>query len=252
MSQRRTVRLGALALALQVPGWALAQSAVPPAQPTPAPSPTEAAPPPAASTAPAAVPAAEPPSTPAPAAVSVAPAATPSPPPQAKPAEASDDDLSFAVVHIASNYGGTWLELRDFVESGDWFRACQAPCDLKLRVEGSEARVSAEGMSTSNVFRIEPGRGRALIKVDGGSSSTQRWGITGLIVGIPLALLGGGLLGYGIVQEEDALKIGGGVTLGIGATMVLGSLPLLVIGGTDVHDGKGKQIAGAPAPASGF
>ncbi|HVJ16343.1 MAG TPA: hypothetical protein VM686_12965, partial [Polyangiaceae bacterium] len=105
------------------------------------------------------------------------------------------------------------------------------------------------GMTTSNVFRIEPGRGRALLKIEGGSSSTQRWGVTGMMVGIPLSLLGMGLLGYGLVQEKDALQIGGGITLGVGATIVLGSLPLLVMGSTDVHDGKGKQIAGTPPRA---
>jgi hypothetical protein len=194
----------------------------------------------------------------------VAPSSTPAPPPApaaaaapapapaaATPAPAApvltDEDLRFALVHLASDYPGAWLELRDFVESGDWVRACQAPCDKKVRVEGSEARIAAEGMTTSNVFRIDAGRGRALIKVDGGASSAKTWGITGMSVGIPLSLLGMGLLSYGIVKERDALQIGGGITLGLGAVLVLGSVPLLVIGGTDVHDGKGKQIAGDPS-----
>src|SRR5262245_41971545 len=233
MSLSRRLVGCALLLTLQAPAWVLAQSSPASAQPTPAPSATEASPPAVSSATPPTEPApAAPPPSSAPAPAPAAPA--PSAPPPAASAQApaapapNDEDLRFAVVHVASDYPGTWLELRDFVESGDWVHACQAPCDRKLAVEGSEARVSAEGMTTSNVFHIAPGRGRALIKVDGGSSSTQRWGVTSLLVGIPLALVGGGLLGYGIVQEDDALKIGGGVTLGIGATMVLGSLPLLV------------------------
>jgi len=231
-----------MALLLCSPAWVRAQNAPPPVvqPPTPSPSPTGPATAPAVPPGPAAEPA------PAP----TTPPAAPAAPAPAAPAPApSDDDLRFALVHIASDYPGTWLELRDFVESGEWVRTCQAPCDRKVRVEGSEARVSAEGMTTSNVFRIEPGRGRALIKVDGGSQSTKNWGVGGMIVGIPLSLVGMGLLGYGIVQEKDSLQIAGGITLGVGATIVLGSLPLLVLGGTDVHDGKGKQIAGSPSSA---
>ncbi len=107
-----------------------------------------------------------------------------------------------------------------------------------------EARVTAPGMTTSNVFRIEPGGGRALIRVDGGSKSTQSWGLTGLIVGIPVSFVGMGLLGYGTISDHQELQVGGGVTLGIGAAVILAALPLLLAGGTDVHDGKGRQIAG--------
>jgi hypothetical protein len=98
-------------------------------------------------------------------------------------------------------------------------------------------------MTTSNVFRIEPGRGRALVKVDGGSESSRTLGLTALIAGIPVSMVGGGLLGYGAIDDNDALKISGGITLGIGAAMVLTALPLLVAGSTDVRDGRGRQIA---------
>ncbi len=148
------------------------------------------------------------------------------------------------MIHLASNYPSTSLELRNFVDSGDWMQACQAPCDRKLMVEGMEARVTAPGMTTSNVFRIEPGSGRALIKVDGGSKNTQNWGVNGLIVGIPVSFVGMGLLGYGTVSDKPELQVGGGITLGVGAAILLASLPLLLAGGTDVHDARGRQIAG--------
>jgi hypothetical protein len=146
-------------------------------------------------------------------------------------------------VHLVSNYKDATLELRSFEDANEWRAVCRAPCDLSLDVEGAEARVSAPNMTTSNVFRIDPGRGRAFVRVDGGSASTRSLGITALVAGIPLSLAGGALFGYGALDDSDALKIGGGITLGVGAVLVLTSLPLLVAGGTDVYDGRGKQIA---------
>src|SRR5688572_2716520 len=145
MSQRHIARFSAgLALTLQMPGVVLGQSAAPAAstaQPTPAPSATAPAPsastPAPAESAPAAAPPAPIAPTPPPAPPPPAPAAAPATAPPASPdkpaAVPNDDDLSFAVVHIASDYRCTWLELRDFVDSGDWLRVCQAPCDRKLR-----------------------------------------------------------------------------------------------------------------------
>jgi len=178
------------------------------------------------------------------------PEPNPAQPNAVESAKANDEDLRFAFVHLASSHARTRLELRDFVDSGEWIVACTAPCDKRLRVEGTEARVSAQGMTTSNVFRIDPGRGRALVKVDGGSASAQTWGIRGLIIGIPVSMVGMGLFGYGTVSERDELKIPGAITLGVGAAVLLTSLPLLLIGSTDIRDGKGKQIAMDPSVVS--
>jgi hypothetical protein len=146
-------------------------------------------------------------------------------------------------VHLASDFKETTLELRTFADTDEWKAVCRMPCDRAIEVEGAEARVTAPRMTPSNVFRIEPGRGRALVKVDGGSESSRSLGLTALIAGIPVSMAGGALLGYGTIDDSDAMKISGGITLGLGAAMVLTALPLLVAGGTDVRDGRGRQIA---------
>jgi hypothetical protein len=51
------------------------------------------------------------------------------------------------------------------------------------------------------------------------------------------------LYGYGTYAHEDGMRIAGGVTLGIGAIAVGVALPLLVLGGTNVRDGKDNVIA---------
>ena len=144
---------------------------------------------------------------------------------------------------MASDYPGTWLEMRNFVEGGDWQRICAVPCDRVLNVLGTQARVTADGMSTSNVFRLQPGPGRALVRVDGGSDSARRFGVLGLAIGIPVALTGAAGLSYGVVSDRDGMSLAGGITLGVGGALVLAALPLLLLGTTDVRDGAGGQIA---------
>jgi hypothetical protein len=126
---------------------------------------------------------------------------------------------------------------------------CLAPCDQSLYVEGSLARVSAVGMTRSNAFRIDPGPGVALVRVDGGSARARSFGILGLAVGIPTTLAGGALYSYGTFSDRDGLRIGGGVVLGLGALAVLAALPLLLLGTTTVRDGRGSVIARAIAAA---
>ncbi len=75
-------------------------------------------------------------------------------------------------------------------------------------------------------------------------------GLTALIAGIPVSMVGGAQLGYGAIDDNAALKISGGITPGPGAAMVLTALPLLVAGGTDVRDGRGRQIALRELPPS--
>jgi hypothetical protein len=146
-------------------------------------------------------------------------------------------------VHLAADYPGLVLELRSFVDSGDWKVACSVPCDRTLVTLGSDARVSAPGMSTSNVFRIEPGPGVALVKVSGGSSTLRTLGIAGLGIGIPLGLAGTAMYGFGKFDDKDGLAVGGAVVLGVGAVMILAAIPLLISSTTNVRDGKGSLIA---------
>lgn len=220
-----------------------APSSAPPATSAPAaplPTSTPAA---AAPTSPAEpAPVAPAPSPPASAAVAPAPSAPVEPPAPAAPAERLDPTHE-AFVHLASDYPGTWLELKNFIEGGDWERVCAIPCDRKLTVLGIEARVTADDMSTSNVFRIQPGAGRALVRVDGGSAATRRLGVLGLALGIPVALTGMAGLGYGTMSDRDGLALTGGIVLGTGGVLVLASLPLLLLGTTDVRDGSGGVIA---------
>jgi hypothetical protein len=186
--------------------------------------------------------------------VPVAPPPAPAPAPHAPvaaapttpPAEALDPTHE-AFVHLASDYPDTWLELKNFVDGGDWERVCAVPCDRKLAVLGVEARVTAEGMSTSNVFRIQPGAGRALVRVDGGAATTRRLGVLGLSIGIPVALTGMAGLSYGTVSDRDGLALTGALVLGTGGALLLASLPLLLFGTTDVRDGRGSLIASQPA-----
>ena len=147
-----------------------------------------------------------------------------------------------ARVKLLANYAGAVLELRSY--SGDaWRPACTAPCDRLVMVDGMDARVSAPGMATSNVFRIDPGGGTAWLRVSGGSATTRTLGTVGLLVGIPITLVGMGLFGYGAVEDHDTLRGAGIVTLAVGATATLASLPLVLMGSTTVRDGRGHFVA---------
>ena len=110
-------------------------------------------------------------------------------------------------------------------------------------MNGQLARVTAPGMTTSNVFRIEPGSGTALVRVDGGSARMRSLGLLGLGVGIPTALAGMALFGYGKYADRDAMRVSGAVVLATGAVVLVASLPLLIIGGTKVRDARGTTIA---------
>jgi len=154
-------------------------------------------------------------------------------------------------VHVGSSYAGAWLELRSSVDEGGWQRACAAPCDQSLLVAGTLARVTAPGMTSSNAFRIEPGPGLALIRVDGGSASARTFGILTLTIGIPTMLTGGTLYSYGKFAEREGMRTAGAVVLGAGALAVLASLPLLFAGATKVRDGHGSVIAKAHPDTTG-
>lgn len=157
-----------------------------------------------------------------------------------------------AEVHLFANYPGAWLELRDYVDDGQWHGVCFAPCDRVLAVDGMEARVRAPRMTTSNVFRIAAGTGTARLKVSGGSALARTLGIVGLSAGIPLSLGGMGLYGYGSIKDRSAVKTAGIVTLIVGAATVVAALPLLIVGSTTVRDTHGKAIAAASPPSFRF
>jgi hypothetical protein len=146
-------------------------------------------------------------------------------------------------VHLGASYPRAQLELKSSVDQSEWRAACLAPCDRVLPVGGQLARVTAPGMTTSNVFRVEPGIGTAFVRVDGGSAQLRSLGLLGLGVGIPAALAGMGLFGYGKYSDNDAMRVSGAVVLATGAVVLVASLPLLLMGGTKVRDGNGAVIA---------
>ena len=148
-----------------------------------------------------------------------------------------------AVVHVAVSHRDAWLEMRSYVDGGEFLRICRAPCDLKLLVEGREARVTAPKMTTSNVFRFDAGDGTAGVRVEGGSASARRAGIITLAIGIPLALAGMGLFAQGKVKDNTGLTVAGIGGLAAGGVSIGISLPLLLIGTTHVKNAKGSLIA---------
>jgi hypothetical protein len=146
-------------------------------------------------------------------------------------------------VHLFVTYPNAQLELQSTVDDTGWRAACMAPCDREVDVDATEARVSAPGMTTSNTFQIEPGRGTARFKVNGGSASHRQIGIITLAAGIPIALTGMGLYGYGVLEDKKGFRTAGTVTLAIGAATVIAALPFLGSGSTRVYDAKGKNVA---------
>ncbi len=146
-------------------------------------------------------------------------------------------------MHVAVNHKDAWLEMRNYVDAGDFSRICRAPCDLKLLVEGREARVTAPGMTTSNVFRFDAGDGTAGVRVEGGSATARRAGIIALAIGIPVALAGMGLFAQGRVKDKSGLTAAGIAGLSAGGLSIGISLPLLLIGTTHVKNAKGSLIA---------
>jgi hypothetical protein len=152
---------------------------------------------------------------------------------------------------VAVNYRGAWLETRSYVDGGAFTRTCAAPCDIKLLVEGREARVVAPGMTTSNIFRFDSGSGVAGVRVDGGSARARGAGIITLAIGIPVALAGMGLFAMGRVKDSTGLEAAGIAGLAVGGVSLSISLPLLLIGSTHVKNAKGSQIASlSPFPSA--
>jgi hypothetical protein len=153
------------------------------------------------------------------------------------------------VIHLATDYEGASLERRSLVDVDAWRPACPAPCDRQIGAEGFEFRVVAPGMTPSNSFRIAPGYGQARLKVSGGSDTTRTLGLSLLVGGLPVTLGGMTLFGLGTVEDRDGLRTAGIVTLAVGATAVLVSLPVLLAGSTTVRNDKGETIARRPTVA---
>lgn len=222
------------------------ESAPPVASAAPvAPTPPAAAPA-SASVASAPAPVTAPAPVPAPAAASTAAPVEPRIPTPATPPAGS------ALVHLYADYANATLELRNAVDPEGFKPACAAPCDQVLAVDGKEARVTAPGMTPSNVFLIQGGVGTAQFRVSGGSARARTFGLIGLGSGIPVALGGGALYGWGHQKDSSGLKTAGVALLIAGALEIAVGLPLLVAGSTSVRDSKGSKIARVLARGAEF
>lgn len=224
------------------------------AEPFEAPRESGAAPPTSASASPAPAPAPAPAAAPLgvistrdTAARAPSPASSATPPPLVPRIVSSPGQ---AEVHVAVNRRDAWLEMRSYVDGGDFVRVCRAPCDLTLQVEDREARVVAPGMTTSNVFRFDAGSGTAGVRVEGGSSSLRTAGVISLAAGIPIALAGMAMFALGRVHHSSGMEAAGIAGLSLGGVGVGISLPLVVLGTTRVKNAKGSLIAvGEPSRA---
>lgn len=214
----------------------------PPAEPTQPAAPASATPGPSA---PASPPAAVPPAAVPPAA---APAAAPPASPGASAVATPPSAPTKARVELRVNYPDAWLELRSVTYGGPWQRACLAPCGNTLEVDGTEARVRAPGMTTTSVFRLQPGVGTARLRVDGGSSDWRDRGVWLLALGTPVALAGGVMFGFGTYDDKSGLRTAGLATMITAGVAVIASLPMLMSGSTSVRNFDGKVIAKRSAP----
>lgn len=186
---------------------------------------------------------------PTPSAVPSAAAATTAATPLAAPT-ALTDPLATAHVEVEVARSGCWLELRPTLGGEGWTRACALPCSTTLVVEGREARVTGAGVTPSNPFFIEPGRGIARLEARPGSAHARRYGMVALATGIPLVLAGFTGHAFGQLEESPTLRDGGVAVAALGAAAVVAALPLLAAGATRVRDDRGRRVATAPAQPS--
>jgi hypothetical protein len=171
--------------------------------------------------------------------------------PPAPPATTTAAPATEATLHLGSTFDGTRLEARSRIDVDRWHEWCQAPCDRAVKVDGYELRVTAPAMTTSNTFLVEPGSGTVKLHVAGGSSAVHTTGVVGLLVGLPASFAGITLLGLGKLHDEPGERSAGFATLITGAVILVASLPLLLVGRTNVSDAHGKAIAAVP-PAPSF
>lgn len=117
-----------------------------------------------------------------------------------------------------------------------------------MKVDGIELRVTAPGMTTSNVFAVDPGPGVARFRVHGGSAALRTTGLVAFIAGLPVAFTGMTFYALSKVNDDPGQRTTGIATLAVGAVITAVAIPLLILGGTSVSDGRNKDIARAAPP----
>lgn len=119
--------------------------------------------------------------------------------------------------------------------------ACESPCDRKI--DGSKGQafsISGDGVINSDPFYLKDRGGPTTLVVDAGSARVRAGGVWlttfgGIFTGIGGLTLG---LGYGLTGDADLqniMKISGGVSLGVGLSMLAAGIPMIVTQSTSVE-----------------
>lgn len=165
---------------------------------------------------------------------------------QVAPAASSGGPPEHAWVAVYGRKKPVVLQGKKLDSAGEWANLCDSPCNTKLRVAEQEFRVTGNGVTPSNSFRIEPGEGVTRLEVFPGNPTNRWWGKTLFISGLSAAFVG--FATYGAIhvtryEERDAVGyVGLGVAIAGGAAL-LASFPLIYSGGTRVRTPKGEPIA---------
>jgi hypothetical protein len=119
-----------------------------------------------------------------------------------------------------------------------------------------EFRVRGEHMPPSLVFVVSPSDVPVKLDVKAGNDAARRWGLVGLLGGVPLVLVGGAGFGIGAgtaIKGHDTIGTVGLVTLIVGGLATLSSLPLLSMGQTRVRTPSGEAVGlSSPLPSRSF
>lgn len=118
--------------------------------------------------------------------------------------------------------------------------ACDSPCNRKI--DGSKGQsflITGDGVESSEPFTLSGREGPTTLVVDPGSTKVRVGGVWlavfgGTFTGVGALTLG---LGFGLDGDRDLsniMKISGGVSLGVGLSMLAAGIPMIVTQDTSV------------------
>jgi hypothetical protein len=176
-----------------------------------------------------------------------------------EPASPSEEAKGPAImVHIDANRPVVLVEHvgSTFVQAGGYGFAiehtrvvCQSPCDRKVNAsKGQEFAIAGDGVVVSEPFKLKEQSGPTTLVVDAGSRRVRVGGVWlttfgGIFTGLGAVSLG---VGFGLDNNEltRPMKIAGGVSLGVGLTMLSAGITMIVTQSTSV-DVRGNVNASA-------
>ncbi len=131
-----------------------------------------------------------------------------------------------------------------------WSSLCRMPCDVVVDADSVYA-IDGLGIRDSENFQL-PTVGPVTLNVRAGHPGTRVGGILltslgsmPLVVGLVLAPIGLARMNY---PEGPGLAIAGGITLGVGLSLVIGGIYMLVVGKTRVWTSDGYRLAALRGP----